>query len=139
MVVAAMLLLGVPSVQAASKYESGYSYQQTFGSALRLLKVDLGLSVSEVNPEWGYLLFVYTSRESGKRPIRGSFSFVKRAEQRIQVMLQLAAMPSYHEQRILEKLRHKLVEEHGAPPSFREAPEEKKPAEPGEKSDKVAP
>jgi hypothetical protein len=107
-------LCATPAAAKAS-YDSPYSYDQTFGSALRLLKVDLDLEVTETNSDWGYLLFVYTTPESGKAKQRGSFSFVRVGEQ-VQVTLQLPELPSYHEQHVLAKLRQKLEEEHGTPP-----------------------
>ena len=96
-------------------HASPYTYEQTYGSALRLLKVDLGLTITEQDPAWGYLLFEYSSRESGGKKSRGSFEFV-RSRDGVQVWLQLAAMPSYHERVIIDKLAHKLLEEHGTPP-----------------------
>ncbi|RLB53068.1 MAG: hypothetical protein DRI90_21555 [Deltaproteobacteria bacterium] len=106
---------------AKSNHESHYNYQQTFGTALRLVKVDLDLQVTETNGEWGYFLFVYTSRESGKRKNRGSFSFVRRGQQ-VHVVLQIPQMPSYHERVIMQKLTRKLAEEHGAPPEAKDEP-----------------
>ena len=38
---------------------------------MRLLKVDLELQVTEANPEWGYLLFEYTSTAYRGREDRG--------------------------------------------------------------------
>jgi len=79
------------------------------------VKVDLGLTVTDQDPEWGYLMFEYTSRESGKRKTRGSFEFV-RTHDEVRVALQLSSMPSYHERVLIEKLRRKLTAEHGTPP-----------------------
>jgi hypothetical protein len=104
-----------PTVLAKSAHDSPYTYQQTYGSTLRLVKVDLGLKVTDQDPEWGYLLFEYTSRESGKRRSQGSFEFVKN-NSGVRVSLQLASMPSYHERVIMQKLIRKLSEEHGTPP-----------------------
>ncbi len=118
LVAAALVLLSLTHASpgaAKSIHESPYSYGQTFGTALRLVKVDLDLDVTEINGEWGYFLFVYTSRESGKRKNRGSFSFVKRGEE-VHVILQIPQMPSYHERVIMQKLTRKLAAEHGAPP-----------------------
>lgn len=118
-VAAAVLALGVLAwaepAHAKALYDSRYTYEQTFGTTLRLVKVDLGLEVTESNAEWGYLLFVYTDPESGKRENRSSFSFV-RGTKEVQVSLQVPDMPSYHEQHILDRLKKKLEEEHGAPP-----------------------
>jgi hypothetical protein len=108
---------------AKSTHESAYTYQQTFGTALRLVKVDLDLEVTETNGEWGYFLFLYSSRESGKRKNRGSFSFVRRG-QKDHVVLQIPQMPSYHERVIMEKLTRKLADEHGTPPEVEDEPDE---------------
>jgi hypothetical protein len=115
-VVGLSLGLGLSATAAAeATHNSAYSYSQTFGSTLRLLKVDLNLRVTEVNPDWGYLLFEYTTRESGQRKNRGSFEFVKHSEQ-LRVTLKLPQLPSYHELVLLTKLERKLAREHGTPP-----------------------
>lgn len=120
-------------------HESPYSYHQTFGSAVRLLKVDLGLQVTETDAEWGYVMFEYTSPESGERKNQGSFTFVK-IDDRVQVSLQIPAMPSYHEQVIIQKLRRKLEEEHGEPPPKKKPPKEPKaPKEPGPEPEPAPP
>jgi hypothetical protein len=121
----AVLLAGATLTSAAdakAKLDSRYTFEQTFGTALRLIKVDLGLQVKETNADWGYLLFVYTHPESGKRENQASFSFVK-ADDQVQVTLQVPDMPSYHEQFILERFKRKLESEHGEPPK----PPDKKP------------
>lgn len=104
------------SAPAAAKtvHRSPYTYSQTYGTALRLLKVDLDLEITETNADWGYLLFSYTSVESGDRHSRGSAQFVE-VDGAVQVSVQIAQMPSYHEQIIIEKLKRKLYDEHGEP------------------------
>jgi hypothetical protein len=128
---AALGTLAVPAWGKATQ-ESHYSYDQTFGSALRLLKVDLEMEVTEVNADWGYILFVYIDSESGKRKNRGSFSFI-RAEEKVTVTLQLPELPSYHEQNLIEKLRRKLLDENGDPP----IPQKKPPPKKDEKKDEA--
>ena len=105
------------SAPAAAKtvHRSRYTYAQTYGSALRLIKIDLDFEITESNPEWGYFLFSYASTESGKRKSRGSAQFVK-VDGLVRISLQIARMPSYHEQLIVEKLKRKLYAEHGDPP-----------------------
>jgi len=100
---------------AKSSHRSPYTYRQTFGSTVRLLKVDMGFELTEKDAEWGYVLFVYTSPESGDRKNEGSFSFVEQ-NGRVDVTLQIPSMPGYHEQVILDKLKQKLKQEHGEPP-----------------------
>ncbi|AKT38028.1 hypothetical protein [Chondromyces crocatus] len=121
------LALGVTAVglvtaeaNAGAAYDSPYTYEQTFGTALRLVRVDLGMKVTEKDVEHGYILFEYTSPESGKRVSQGSIEIVG-AKRGVHVAVQLPSMPQYHEQMILDGLVKKLSTEHGEPPR-REAP-----------------
>ena len=106
------LLLAGPA-HAKAVHESPYSYEQTFGSALRLVKVDLGLKVTDRDADWGYVLFEY--RSANDRASRGSIELV-RTEHLVRVTVQLPAVPSYHERLLVEKLAKKLENEHGEPP-----------------------
>ncbi len=110
-----LLLFGSSLASAKAKHDSPYNYRQTFGSALRLVKVDLGYDVTETNSEWGFVTFEYVSPDSGKRKNRGSIQFV-RGKDKIRVAVQVPSMPSYHEQIIIQKLKRKLAVEHGSPP-----------------------
>src|SRR4051812_45973603 len=100
---------------AGVAYESPYTFDQTFGTALRLVRVDLGLKVVEKDEGAGYVLFEYTSPESGKRVSSGSIEIVK-GKGNVHVAVQLPAMPQYHEQMIVDALVKKLISEHGDPP-----------------------
>jgi hypothetical protein len=100
---------------ASAAHESPYTFEQTFGTALRLIRVDLGLKITEKDIENGYLLFDYTSPESGRRVHPGSIEVV-RGQEYVHVAVQLPALPSYHEQMIVDALARKLVAEHGDPP-----------------------
>lgn len=106
---------------ASAAYDSPYTYEQTFGTALRLVRVDLGCKVTEKDADNGYLLFEYTSPESGKRAHRGSIEVVRRG-QGTHVSVQLPSLPSYHEQMIVDALAKKLVGEHGDPPRWKPPP-----------------
>jgi hypothetical protein len=118
-VVAAMaplaVILSPADASASAAYTSPYTFEQTFGTALRLIRVDLGLKITEKDIEGGYFLFEYTSTESGKRVYSGSIEVVGDKE-RVHVTVQLPALPSYHEQMIIDALVKKLVVEHGEPP-----------------------
>jgi len=113
--------------QARAAHESPYSYRQTFGSALRLIKVDLAFKVVETNSKWGFFIFEYTSPSSGKRKNRGTVQLVKQSN-KVQVAIDLPQMPMHHEQLIIDKLKRKLAREHGAPPKPPKPPKKKKPA-----------
>ena len=99
---------------ASVAYESPYSFEQTFGTALRLLRVDLGCKITEKDVDGGYVLFDYTSTESGKRVHRGSIEVV-RSKEGAHVTVQLPTLPRYHEQMIVDALAKKLTAEHGEP------------------------
>lgn len=94
---------------------SPYTFEQTFGTAIRLIRVDLGLKITEKDVDAGYLLFEYTSPESGKTPRPGSIEVV-RGKEGVHVAVQLPSLPRYHEQMILDSLTKKLAAEHGDPP-----------------------
>jgi len=112
---------------ASVAYESPYGFEQTFGSALRLVRVDLGCKVTEKDDANGYLLFDYTSSESGKQVHHGSVELV-RSKRGTHVSVQLPSLPRYHEQMIVDALVRKLLAEHGEPPRNKPTP----PAPPAE-------
>lgn len=107
--------------RASAGYDSPYSYAQTFGTALRLLRIDLGCKISEKDPDGGYVLFDYLSPESGTRMHHGTIELV-RQNSGTHVTVQLATLPSYHEQMVIDALAKKLATEHGAPPSHPKDP-----------------
>jgi hypothetical protein len=107
-------LLSRPS-EAKVSFDSPYTLSQTYAAALRLVRVDLGLKVLERDPDAGYLLFEYKSSESGRKPSTGSVEMVDTGRA-VKVVLQLPAMPRYHEQVLVDALSKKLREEYGEPP-----------------------
>lgn len=107
---------------ASTAYESPYTFDQTWGASIRLLRVDLGLKITEKDQEHGYVLFEYTSPESGKRVHPGSIEIVKSGSDVVRVSVQLATMPSYHERMIVDALAKKLYAEHGDPPKRPDPP-----------------
>ena len=121
----ALALSRSPDANASSAYASAYTYDQTFGTVLRLIRIDLGMKIVEKDKDLGYVLFEYTSPESGNRVSNGSVSMVT-SKTGVQVSVQLPQMPRYHEQMILDALAKKLEEEHGAPPKPEPAEKPKK-------------
>jgi hypothetical protein len=122
---AAVLFLAVAGVSAsvldstdasaAVAHDATYTFDQTFGTALRMVRVDMGLKVTEKDVENGYILFEYTSPESGGKSSSGSIEVV-RGKQGVHVTVQLPSMPRYHEQVMMDTLVKKLASEHGDPP-----------------------
>ena len=117
-VLAFAALSGIPGApaEASVAYASPYTFEQTFGTALRLIRVDLGCTITEKDVENGYLLFDYTSPESGSRIHHGSIEVV-RGKLGAHVSVQLPTLPQYHEQMIVDALAKKLQREHGDPPA----------------------
>lgn len=107
--------LGAGEASAGVAYTSPYTFEQTFGTALRLVRVDLGFKVIEKDVTHGYLLFEYRSPESGSRVTQGAIEIVD-GRSGVHVAVQLPSMPQYHEQVLLDGLVKKLSSEHGDPP-----------------------
>lgn len=121
LVIPAAIALPAFEARASVAYESPYTFEQTFGSALRLVRIELGCIITEKDVENGYLLFDYTSPESGSRVHHGSVEVV-RGKPGSHVAVQLPTLPQYHEQMIVDALVKKLAAEHGAPPAPLPAP-----------------
>ena len=132
---AALLAIGLvalpeTSAGAKSAYDSGYGYDRTWNAGLRLVRVDLGLKVTEKDDSGGYLLFDYRSPESGHKPVPGSMEFIKGKDGQVRVVVQIAAMPGYHEQVLVDSLARKLRSEYGDPPKKPPTPAAPKDAAP---------
>lgn len=121
--------------------EIAYSYEQTWQTAVRLLRVDLQCPITDRDEEMGFVLFEYTSQG---RTYPGSVEIVRstdaRGEEHIRVTVQVPAMPSYVERMMFDRLTRKLREDYGdvrtrrrpqepATPPEQAPPEESPPAE----------
>jgi hypothetical protein len=107
----------VASPAAARKqHELAYRYEQIWNTALRLVKVDLRMAITDRDQEGGYVLFDYVAH--GKS-YPGSIELVKQgraARPLTTVIVQVQGQPTYVEQMILDRLEKKLQAEVGAPP-----------------------
>ena len=116
LVAAAAITLPESPASAKSAYDSAYGFDRTWNAGLRLVRVDLGLKVTEKDDTNGYLLFDYKSPESGQKPVPGSMEFIKGKDGQVRVVVQIAQMPGYHEQVLVDSLSRKLRNEYGDPP-----------------------
>jgi hypothetical protein len=91
---------------------SGYSYEQTWSSLLRLLRVDLGYKIVERDDKIGYVLFEYVGDDG---PANGSVELL-RSDERLEVSCSIAKYPGWHEVALLDKLTRKLRDDYGEPP-----------------------
>jgi hypothetical protein len=114
----ALAVVALPESHASAKsaYDSAYGFDRTWNAGLRLVRVDLGLKVTEKDDANGYLLFDYKSPESGQKPVPGSMEFIKGKDGQVRVVVQIAQMPGYHEQVLVDSLSRKLRNEYGDPP-----------------------
>src|SRR5215470_3623170 len=103
----ACLFLPVADIEAKATLDSPYTLAQTYNAALRLIRVDLGLTVTEKDPSVAYVLFNYRSTESGMRLVPGSIQMLDTGRT-IKVVVQLGQMPRYHEQVVVDALAKKL-------------------------------
>ncbi|MEY4576866.1 MAG: hypothetical protein RL701_1569 [Pseudomonadota bacterium] len=106
----------LPSVvQARREATFAYSYSQVWTAAVRLMRVDFEASIIEKDKEDGYFLFEY--RDRGK-VYNGSVELVavKQGElDAVRVVLTVAALPTYVENMMVDRLVRKLDQEFGAP------------------------
>ena len=116
LMVAAIVCVPSATASAKSNYDSAYGFDKTWNAGLRLVRVDLGLKVTEKDDSNGYLLFDYKSPESGQKPVPGSMEFIKGKDGTVRVVVQIPAMPGYHEQVLVDHLQRKLRAEYGDPP-----------------------
>ena len=116
LVAVAVVALPAGPASAKSAYDSAYGFDRTWNAGLRLVRVDLGLKVTEKDDTNGYLLFDYKSPESGQKPVPGSMEFIKGKDGQVRVVVQIAQMPGYHEQVLVDSLSRKLRNEYGDPP-----------------------
>ena len=118
----------VPASAGAKKTEDfRHTFEQVWGAAIRLIRVDQGYPIKDRDESVGYFLFDY---QDDGRAYPGSVELIRIAGQgdgQIRVVMQIPAMPSYIERMLLDKLQKKLVHEYGEPP-----PPPSKPAEPAE-------
>ena len=104
-----------PAASHAKKTEDfRHSYEQVWGAAIRLIRVDQGYPIKDRDESVGYFLFDY--RDDG-RTYPGSVELVRVEDKAstIRVVVQIPAMPSYIERMLLDKLEKKLVDEYGEP------------------------
>lgn len=127
------LTLLVPTVGSARKQaDLRYPFEQVWNAALRMVRVDMRMPVTDRDAEAGYLLFEYL--DHGKR-FAGSLELVRgeRGQRPItKTVVQVQGMPSYIEQMLFDKLERKLRDEFGEPlepikPAPAKPPAEKKP------------
>ncbi|MET0287892.1 MAG: hypothetical protein ABW352_25610 [Polyangiales bacterium] len=116
LLIAGLLVLASPRLALARKQrELPQRIDQVWNAALRMIRVDLQLAVTDRDQEGGYVLFEYVA--NGKR-FPGSIELIpqaKGARPTTVAVIQVRGQPSYVEVMLLDRLEKKLVEEVGVP------------------------
>lgn len=123
LIVCALLVPATGNAKKTADFR--HSYDQVWGAAIRLIRVDQNYPIKDRDETVGYFLFDY---RDDTRMHPGSVELVRIEDQGggpIRVVMQIPSMPSYIERMLLDKLRKKLIDEYGepaAPPKKPEAP-----------------
>lgn len=108
-----------------------YPRETTWNAAIRLIRVDMGCTITERDVENGYFTFDW---RDGRRTVPGSIEVVPTqvdGRPGTRVIVQIPSMPTYVESMVLTRLGTKLRAEFGepAPPPARPRPQDR-PADP---------
>ncbi len=101
--------------QAKKTADFRHTYDQVWGAAIRMIRVDQGYPIKDRDQSVGYFLFDY---RDDSRTYPGSVELVRIEDQGggpIRAVIQIPAMPSYIERMLLDKLEKKLRDEYGEP------------------------
>ena len=122
----ALLCLSTWTLTASAKVTETTSYtkEQAINSAFRYLRVDSAYKITERDLELGYLLFEYPTGR-GNQTTMGSLEVIQRDDE-VLLIVQIRALPSYHESVLIRGLVSKLRADYGEPEKARK----EKPADP---------
>jgi hypothetical protein len=124
-------ILPSPPAQARSAFESSYGFERTYNAALRLVRIDMGLKITEKDDKTGYLVFDYKAADMGNKISSGSIEFIrsKDSDGPVEVVVQLPQLPLSHERVLVDSLVRKMRQDYGDPPERpKPAPIQEKPA-----------
>ncbi len=113
--VVAALLVAPRVAEARQDSELAYPYEQVWGTAVRLLRVDYGFPIRDRDEDIGFVLFDY---QDHGRSFQGSLEVIRTGDDArpgVRVVLQIPSMPSYIERMLLDRLQRKLREDFGIP------------------------
>ncbi|MBW2262543.1 MAG: hypothetical protein JRG91_11270 [Deltaproteobacteria bacterium] len=122
-IVASQLLAPWPA-SADEKRMLKYPYSWVMKASLRLIKIDLGCPIEEVDKDTGYILFRYTY-QGVESPASLEISDLSSDDNGYLVnsRVMMNELPSWVETDLLDKLEEKLKDEYGDPPKPKKKPE----------------
>jgi hypothetical protein len=114
-VLAASCALAPVVSEARQSVDLPYSTDLSWNAVIRLVRVDMGFTITERDREAGFLLFTY--RDS-TRSSTASIELIPTQVDGVagvRVVAQISAMPTYMERHLLTRLDRKLHEDYGEP------------------------
>ncbi len=114
----AAVVLSLASATGAARTvrDEPYPMETTWNAAVRLVRIDMGLTINERDQDLGYFTFTY---REGARSVPGSVELVRTeidGRPGARIIVQIPQMPTYVESLILTRLGRKLRSEFGEPP-----------------------
>jgi hypothetical protein len=144
--VLAVLLAASAPAHARSERTLAYPRDQAWPTAVRFIRVDEGLKITEKDGDAGYVLF---ELHEEKRTFRGSLEVIdveQDGRRAVRFVIQIEDRPAWIEVEMLDRLEHKLRAELGSPapapppkPPKKDEPPPKKDAPPPPPADDDGP
>lgn len=98
---------------ARTEETTGYTKTQAYNGALRFLRVEQDLEVTEKDADLGYMLFEYPTGMDDDTTT-GSVEVIER-DNEVLVVVQISELPAHHESRLASALLKKLEADYGVP------------------------
>jgi len=131
------LLLATGVAEARSEKTLAYPRAQAWPAAVRFIRVDAKLKITEKDADAGYVMF---ELKEEKRTFRGALEIIdamKDGRHVVRFVMQIEDRPEYEELELLDKLEEKLRVELGSPEPA-PTPQPPKKAEPAPAKDAPA-
>lgn len=120
------LCLPTSSPEAKTKRRTQYAFKQVWKTTIRALRIDIKVEIIEKDLESGYVLFEMTH---DKKSYQGSAEIIERPPENksydVSLIIDIPQRATYVESMIADKIKIRLREDYGLPPS----PPEVKPKE----------
>ncbi len=100
---------------ARATQDERYTFDLTWNAAVRLIRVDMGFTITERDRETGFVMFTYA--DAG-RTTPGSLELIRTRVDGVdgcRVVVNVPQMPTYVERHLLTRLARKLHDEYGDP------------------------
>lgn len=125
-----LALLQAREVQARSQRNLAYRPDQTWTTAVRLLRIDMGFEIVERDPEARYIIFTY---RQGAQTCTATLEIAERRSELgvegVTVVVTVPSLPTYVELHLIDQLERKLRREVGTPIQLTPPPAPPPPAE----------